>query len=398
MLHSIKKINLNKELIKFSLFNIADKVMIFLLPFFVLMLSNNVELYNQIEYVFSISAVLVVFIDFGLISEMFFGYKNVVEKKKFLFQRRSEFNLLIFIYGTIISLLILIGKLDWLYILILIKSVFIILNNFFNNYYRLNDKIIKSFLFSIPIHITSYLFILIYFLANNKVEIEIVFLNLFIGLGVYYLAIITKKNGDILKLFNTIVSTLRYSFPLIINFFFISVINHFGKIYSYNFLSDSHMYEISVIQRLSSILLLLHTSIYSYYAKSLFNSNNLQVHKSIFSSYVTTQLIFSILIFLSVYTVQYFIEIGISLFLLKIYLLGVLIRCCASYFEVYFNSHNKNSLIPFLTFSNFVVYFALFFSFGEISIQSIVYSFLFSSLFQLLFTIIILKKNNILFR
>ena len=109
MLHSIKKINLNKELIKFSLFNIADKVMIFLLPFFVLMLSNNVELYNQIEYVFSISAVLVVFIDFGLISEMFFGYKNVVEKKKFLFQRRSEFNLLIFIYGTIISLLILIG-------------------------------------------------------------------------------------------------------------------------------------------------------------------------------------------------------------------------------------------------------------------------------------------------
>ena len=60
----------------YSFFNFVDKILIFLLPLIILKIYDDKNLYNSIEYIYSIAIIIVIFFDLGLKNYTFYFLKH----------------------------------------------------------------------------------------------------------------------------------------------------------------------------------------------------------------------------------------------------------------------------------------------------------------------------------
>ncbi|MGF1730517.1 hypothetical protein [Photobacterium kasasachensis] len=366
MMFVISLIRKHSGLINYTLLNIIDKGLIFCIPLIVLFLVNDVELFNKIEYIYSLSAFLVIFLDFGVKNYLFYGYRNSNNRCDFLAQTQRFTYIITSFYIAIVFLLAAISLLDiaeidvLLFVFVFIRVTYSMLTVLMGYFYRLINTPSKIFNYTITVSILTMVILAVYSILEWKVNL-LVFFTFYIAIIIAYCTFNFNliKSFDYLESSQLVKSAIRYSYPLMINLVMVTVINQFGKVYAYNFLSSDDMMSLSVVQRITLIITLVHSSILGYFSKNLFVNDSKKSHYKIFSFYFALMLLV-ICVILALYQVNSMfnvLEITISNVYLSLMLLATLLWCITAYFEVYYNKFNKNKLIPLITSSGFIAFF-----------------------------------------
>ena len=173
------------------------------------------------------------------------------------------------------------------------------------------------------------------------------------------------------------------------------LINQFGKLYAYNNLDINEMFDLSLIQRISTIIVLIHASIVGFFTKKLFMSKSLIEHKNIFKLYFFTILFTALSIYLFIIASNNINILDINIYLLNIFLIGTMIWCYNAYFELYFNRSNKNRYILMISLFAFTAYGIIFTLSEDINIIRIGEIYLMSNLTASLFTFYFLRKISL---
>ncbi|NDP22194.1 MAG: hypothetical protein GZ091_14100 [Paludibacter sp.] len=397
-------INHHKQLLIFTLLNYIDKFIAFSLPLVVLYISKNQQIYNDIEYIFSIASIAVVFFDLGINTYYFYGFKESDSRIEYIEKVREYFSVLLMFY-EIIGLLILpifffYKPTSFIFIFVYIRLLYLLYVSFSASYYRLKDKPSFVYWLSIPVNLLSLVALYLFRNISNSVLFGFFapqFILLFVG---SYFYIKNKVKIDFKKLITFLTETLKYSWPILINISMIAYINNFGKIYAYNYLSSNDMYQISYVLRISLIVQMAHSSIIAFYSKAIYEDKNYEINKEIFKKYsllifLAVVLFFCFILGLNLTKIVKPISINLASFLIVLY---TIVWCYRSYFEMYFGKYNKNKIVLLFSIISTTVYtgYIVFFGIGnflQLSILMLLTALIsFISLFLYL-RFIILKKT-----
>lgn len=376
-----------------------DKLLFFLIPFSILILTKNNLLYNDVEYIFSIALLLSSLLEGGLRIYMFY-YINVVKSSEINISDINvfyDFHLLIIVSLSII--IILIAYIYHYSILLIsyiaIRSLILMLFNFYSYYYRIKNYAVKAFLFSIPLNLVCLLIIIIY---KEQYNLYLLFLPQFIFLFIYLVIRIKKiLKIDLIKYISYFKKSFFYSWPILINVVLVNLLSQYSKIYTYNFLSSSDMTLLSFILRLLVIIQLAHSSIIAYFSNDFYSFNKQGLIAKIFKKY-------SLFIFLaSTFTIIiYIITLKLNLisnsnwfsfFLLLFYMI---IWCFQSYYDLYFGKNNLNKIILIISVFAIAVMISFLILINQITLTMVIFSMLLGVSTNLLGKIIYLKKKNLI--
>ena len=158
------------------------------------------------------------------------------------------------------------------------------------------------------------------------------------------------------------------------------------------------MFDYSILQRIATIITLVHVSVYGFLVKQIYNSKHVAEQIKIFKKYFIVIIISSMFLFISVPLINLFLIIILVSKLLAIFIVGTVLGSLCTYFETYFNSNNQNSILPFLTILVACIYFLIFFTFDEVNLNTIIFTFLISSLINFFLIMLVLIKKKILFK
>ena len=75
----------------------CDKAVIFLLPILVLQIFKDQTVYLSIEYIYSVTIVIIPFLDLGLVGYFFYIYRNKEDKRKIVNEVTKIFHVVYFI-------------------------------------------------------------------------------------------------------------------------------------------------------------------------------------------------------------------------------------------------------------------------------------------------------------
>lgn len=397
----IKIVKKHKELLLYSSVNIIDKFLIFIIPLAALFLFKDKQLYNDIEYISSVSSILLIFLDLGMKNYLFYGYKISQKKHIYLRDARYYFNFLIQFYIILFSLLLLFKSFvtsEWVLLLfIIIRALYTLVIGFYAAYFRLIDKPSRIYVYSVSVSVLTILIMLGVFFMKIPMHLIIIYIVPFLGISIFIFHFYNPVSSiNYNRYFSLIKTALAYSYPIIINLIMMGFINQFGRIYAYNYLDTDSMFEISIIQRISMILLLIHASIMGFYAKKIFISLKFSDHRNILLQYTLMIIFFTILVFLGVWIYNLFAIIPLNLSILTLFLVGTLLWCYTAYFELYFNRANINKYIPIITLFAFLTYLAIFSLSEKIDIYRISEMYLASNTIGFLVTLNYLKIKKVL--
>ena len=158
-------------------------------------------------------------------------------------------------------------------IFIFVRIIYLTIINFYKIYFRAKDKPSKIFIFSIPVSILTIVLMIwnFLFLSGNSLFIFFVFQILLILF--YFLIKIKNINKFKLNIKNYITilkKSFYFSYPLMLSILFYNFMLNYGKIYSFNFLSDEEMSFLSLVQRIFIILTFFHATYVSYFQKNFY--------------------------------------------------------------------------------------------------------------------------------
>ena len=244
----------DKKFLIFNILNILDKFLIFFIPLIPLLFLQDKSLYNQIEYIYSISLIIYIFCDGGIKNFSLVFYRTSENKKKFLDNNYKFVNTISIYYFCFIIIFILcltyINEYKALYIFILFRVLLLININYHKIHFSLKNKQKNILYLSLLVSISTvgYLILRFYFFENIKIFdyflFNIIILSLFLIYNVSKKYLLGFKK--ILKIFK---KSLSFSYPLLLNALIFLFIMHFVKIYSYNYLSENEMTQISFVTR-----------------------------------------------------------------------------------------------------------------------------------------------------
>jgi hypothetical protein len=354
-----------QNIYSYSVLNFFDKGLIFLTPLIILKFFDDKVLYNTIEYVYSVSTILVIFFDLGLKNYTFFYLKKSKTYNQDLNNINNTFYFYIFyifVFLGIILTLYYFNNLNHLkYILgfIIIRILYLTIINFYKIIYRANDIPSKIFIFSIPVSLVT--FVLLYinyeFLNFDNLLIfftaQSLFLILYIIVKFNFKLIVTKINSKIILL----KKSLKFTFPLMLSVMFYNSMMNYGKIYSFNFLNIEEMTFLSFSQRLFIILTFFHATYVGFFQKKIYLTSDNHFNKRLFINYfLLIILINTILIFSSNYISTIF-NVRITNFNI-ILLLSThsCLWCFSAYFETYLTKTNNNNFIMKSTIFSMIVF------------------------------------------
>ena len=193
-------------------------------------------MYNTIEYVYSISTILVIFFDLGLKNYIFFYLKKSKTYNHDLNNINNTFYFYIFyifvFLGIILTLYYLnnLNHLKYILGLIIIRILYLTIINFYKIVYRANDIPSKIFIFSIPVSLVTFVLLyinyeflnfdnlLIFFMAQS------LFLILYIIVKFNFKSIVSKINSKIILL----KKSLKFTFPLMLSVMFYNSMMNYG--------------------------------------------------------------------------------------------------------------------------------------------------------------------------
>jgi len=361
----IKTAKKYKELLLYSIVNIFDKFLIFIIPLVALFIFKDKQLYNDIEYIFSISSILLIFLDFGIKNYLFYGYSVAQKKSIILRNTRFYFNFLIQFYVVLFLLLTIVAVSvtdQWLlYLFIIARSLYGLVIGFYAVYFRLIDKPSSIYVYSVGVSAATLIIMACVFFVGIPIHIAFIYISPLLAVLFFAFYFYSSVNNiDYNYFFRLARVSMVYSCPIIINLIMMGFMGQFGKIYAYNYLDASSMFDISIIQRVSMVIVLIHASIMGFYSKKLFISSQFTEHRNILFKYTISIIFFTLLTLLSVWLYNKFSIVQLNIALLSLFMIGTLFWCYTAYFELYFNRANMNKYIPIITVFSFLTYLSVF--------------------------------------
>lgn len=377
MIHGITRFCVeHKKLLLYTILNYIDKFIIFSLPLIVLYITKNVQIYNDVEYIFSIANITIVVLEIGKLY-LFYGYKLAVDRDLFVRQAKNYFLFIQLIY-SLIGLCIypfvyhIESPLGGLYIFIFIRILYILFINFFNYYFRLAETPSKIFLYSIPVNITSVVLICLFFKLNLGLTLEMFFLpQCLISVGSILLFFFRFRWTCISGIVPYLKNGVRYAWPIILNTLLISFVNNYGKIYAYNFLSENEMYNFSYLLRIVMIIQMAHASVIAYYSKEIYTNTGLDFRiLKLYSWFIGIAIILATLFLIGFNLVFAVNKVRLDIVFVLILFYAVC-WCYQSFFELYYNKTNHNKYVLLFSLIGTGVYILLVFGVGVKGVKTL---------------------------
>ena len=346
-----------RGLINYTILNYLDKFLTFSVPLLVLYLLRDRALYNEIEYIYSIAAIVSIVIELGVRNYFLYAYKEETEREVLVEKVRSCFLLQFVIYISLsivlLGLTYLIGQ-DFriVFLCITIRALFMYFISFFTIYYRLIDRPSFVFAFSISVNMLTILVVL----AFKGISIELPLIYFFLGqimlVGATLLFYVQHKNKVSFSVLSAYVKeALIFAWPIILNVFLFMFVSNYGKVYARNYLSEDQMFHISFIQRIALVIQLAHTSAVGYLSKRIFVEKGNSISYKILGLYSVMMAlsvigILGLLFGMRILDLKQAVPIDLITVLIIVYTLA---WCYGAYFEMYINKMNKNRYILFFS-------------------------------------------------
>lgn len=367
----------NKTLLLYFILTYFDKGLYFILPMAVLYFTKDSSTYNKIEYICSITNILVPFLTF-ISCYSFYGYKEARDKRRFTQEYLLFSNSATIAIGigcmVVTNLMSLCGfsSMDGIAIFLSIRTTFYIFVQYINCYYRLVDKPIKSLFYSIVINFISLITIAALSFINDGFVIQGFFLPelLTIVFSIIFIVNTKQDNVNFLTLGAFIVSAIKFSWPIVLNSTAVAFVANYGKVYAYNFLTDYEMYCLSFLLRIVMLVEMAHASLVSFFSKDIYIKGFTKKFIITYSSIMLfTILVVSGLMYIYDYVfAEQYIPLDGTFYLIIFY---ALLHMIGAVIEIDYGRHNKNTYIFVISVISCAIYVLMIFVFGIRSIYTI---------------------------
>lgn len=399
----------NKKLLRFMALSYLDRAVVFLLPLLVFQMFRDQLVYVSIEYIYSVSTVVIPLIDLGLAGYFFYAYRNTKDKNELIKLFLNSFKILYLLISFIGVCLIVFHYLghdfeDYI-VFIISRLLFVVSTVFYASYYRLIEKPEKAIYITLTSNCVSLLFVIGYFYSDSKFYLWLIFIGQIIFVFLYLikclkdLFFVREKNIEIVKFKNLIGKAILFSWPTIFQVFIMMYIANYGKLNSLKGMNLSDGTLLSIIQRFCMLIHLTHTAIFAFVLKEIYMSGKLlEIKKSILKKYILLILFSAVCVFFLNIGYFTFLDIEYSfnkfLFVLTLMILYVLIWCLGSYFEVYYSRENQNKIKLFLAIINGVLFMAVLNISKLDYLERIVFAMLVSTLITFIVSLLVLKRRK----
>lgn len=359
----------NKNLLGFISLSYLDKAIVFLVPLFVLYFFKDKAEYVFIEYIYSIVLILVPFLDFGLSGYFYFEYRSSKNKRKSIVSIITTFfaiYIVLFLVGIILIFThYFIYPFEPYIVYIVFRVLFLVSFAFLASYYRLIDNAKKALFITMVANLISLAALVLFFVMSIKLNLMAVFIGqilfcIFFMYKTLNFFIKKCKNFQFSQFKNTILASILFSWPSIIQVFLMMFIANYGKIKALNNLTIDESTLLSLTQRYATLIQLTHASILAFLMKELYLSKEREIKSTILIKYLIL-LLSSVVIIIGILFGHWMFNtaailpsriFNISLMLV----LYTLFWCVYSYFEMYYSIENKNIIKLYLALLNGLVF------------------------------------------
>lgn len=398
----------NKGLLSFMALSYLDKAIIFLLPLLVFQLFKDQKVYVSIEYIYSITTVVVPLIDLGLSGYFYYAYRNTKHPKStirtFLDCFQVIFLLISFIGVGLICIDYLVLEIDEFIVFIVARLLFVLVSVFYTSYFRLIGKPKKAVYITLSSNFLSLLFVLGHFFSESDFSLWLIF----IGQILFSIGYIFKCINDVIfnnhrinknKVKSLIVDSLLFSWPSIFQVFIMMYVANYGKLNAIRLMSIEDGALLSLIQRFSMLIQLTHTAVLAFLIKDIYTTGKLlEIKLNILRKYVFLLLLSVVGVFIIIISYFFYTDLQYSfsrfITILSIIIAYMFFWCIASYFEVYYSRENKNRIKLFLAILNGVCFMTVLNVLDMEYLEKIAIGMFLSTLLTFIISILILKKRR----
>lgn len=384
-----------------------DKAIIFLLPLLVFQFFKDQKVYISIEYIYSVTTVIIPLLDLGLSGYFFYAYRNSKNHDATLKTFVKSFQRLYLLISCIGLGFIAVHYYSFEYepyiVFIVSRLLFVLATVFFASYYRLTNRPEKAVYITLFSNVLSLSFLFAYFFSGLEFSLWLIFIGQILFALVYLFKCVIdvffkeNENFDNYKLKKLIASALLFSWPTILQVFIMMYITNYGKM---NVLTKMNLDDgvlLSLVQRFSMLIFLTHSSIWAFIIKDIYVEKNLLViSRNMLYKYLgflTLVLVF-VLIVTEIYLLYNYVDLFRASFISALIIGQTFCACIYAYLEMHYGRENKNIIKLYLAlFSAFVfIMLLIFLDLGfleKISIAMFV-----STFTSLLLSIFVLYKRN----
>jgi O-antigen/teichoic acid export membrane protein len=387
----------------------VDKAVIFLLPIIVLFFFRDKTVYVSIEYIYSITIVLIPLIDVGLSTYFFYQYRNsndhnkTVETFKNVFQRLYLVISFLGLFAILLNLFVF--EYEKFIVFIVFRVLFVLVTTFLASYYRLINKPEKVVLITIVSNFISLSFLLFYFFFDYDFSLWLIFagqilFSLFYFFKSFNLVFLVKQSTVSFNKIKTVLKgSVMFSWPTIIQIFLIMYITNYGKIHALTNMPIEDGVLLSLIQRFSMVIFLTHSSLLAYMVKSIYVEKNiLGINKSILFKYLGLLIMTMIIVMLisGIYLVYNYDQDNVQrpIFIATLIIVQTFMSCVYAYLELNYGRENKNIIKLYLAIFGAVLFFSLLMFLKIDFLEKIAIAMFISTFASLLLSVTILYKRN----
>lgn len=386
-----------------------DKAVIFLLPIIVLFFFRDKTVYVSIEYIYSITIVLIPLIDVGLSTYFFYQYRNsddhnkTVETFKKVFQRLYLVISFLGLFAILLNLFVF--EYEKFIVFIVFRILFVLVTTFLASYYRLINKPEKVVLITIVSNFISLSFLLFYFFFDYDFSLWLIFagqilFSLFYFFKSFNLVFLVKQSTVSFNKIKTVLKgSVMFSWPTIIQIFLIMYITNYGKIHALTNMPIEDGVLLSLIQRFSMVIFLTHSSLLAYMVKSIYIEKNiLGINKKILFKYLGLLIMTMIIVMLisGIYLVYNYDQDNVQrpIFIATLIIVQTFMSCVYAYLELNYGRENKNIIKLYLAIFGAVLFFSLLMFLKIDFLEKIAIAMFISTFASLLLSVTILYKRN----
>lgn len=391
------------SLLSFMALSYLDKAVIFLMPLAVLSFFDEQLIYIQIEYIYSVVAVIVPFLDMGLSGYFFYLYRNKSHGKEVIQGLIMTFQyiyFIIFLLGVLaIAIHYYIFPFEDYIIFIVSRSLFISVFTFLTSYYRITDNPHKALLITLTSNLVSLFLLIFFYFGHLKFELWVIFIGQILFSIMYFVRVLWKSLMGFKTRLNVLIETIKgsvvFSWPTIFQVFIIMYVANYGKIYGIENLEGQDGIFLSLTQRFSMLITLTHSAILGFLSKEIFVSGaEKEIKIDLFKKYL-------FLLVLSVSGVSvliggYYTYSNITYDILNVVLIigFTFFWSISSYLELYYSREGKNIIKLYLAIFNGMIFILLLNLLRVGFLEKVTISMGLSSFLTFAFSAVILKKRK----
>ncbi|GGG36561.1 hypothetical protein GCM10010976_05300 [Bizionia arctica] len=384
-----------------------DKAIIFLLPLLVFQFFKDQRVYVSIEYIYSITTVIIPLVDLGLAGYFFYAYRNSDNQEATLKIFVKTFQRLYLLISCIGLVLIAVNYYGFEYepfiVFIVSRLLFVLATVFFASYYRLTNKPEKAVYITLFSNVLSLSFLFAYFFSGLEFSLWLIFIGQIL-FSVFYLFkcvidVFFKENKDFdnHKLKKLILSTLLFSWPSLLQVFIMMYITNYGKMHVLTKMNLDDGVLLSLVQRFSMLIFLTHSSIWAFIIKDIYVEKNLFViRRNLLYKYLgflTLALVFVIIV-TEIYLVYNYVDLFRVTSISALIIGQTFFACIYAYLEMHYGRENKNIIKLYLALFSAFVFIMLLILLDINFLERISIAMFVSTFTSLLLSIFVLYKRN----